>query len=170
MKFFRRDLVQQPYVEIQFSEAIAFDLSQFQKNHSSLRGLPNVLVSGVIRYDLQHDHAIVDYKVSGRMIVACSITNEDVDYEFETETNEIYSFVQVKEDEDMIEVKEDFIDLSLSVFQTILFEVPLRIVKPGLTEYPKGDGWEVLTEEAYQGQEKPIDPRLAKLREFKSKE
>jgi len=28
-------------------------------------------------------------------------------------------------------------------------EVPLKIVKEGLTQYPKGDGWEVVKEEDY---------------------
>ena len=47
-------------------------------------------------------------------------------------------------------------------------EVPLKVVKPGNITYPKGDGWEVMKEEDYRKEEKPaMDPRLAKLKEFK---
>ena len=49
-----------------------------------------------------------------------------------------------------------------------MMEVPLKIVKEGLTQYPKGDGWEVVKEEDYiKEKSKEIDPRLAKLKEFK---
>ena len=47
-------------------------------------------------------------------------------------------------------------------------EVPLKVVKEGIKEYPKGDGWEVVKEEDYTKSKKDdIDPRLAKLKEFK---
>ena len=101
--------------------------------------------------------------------MACSISNEDVLVGFEGNTSETYSFSDT-EVEDIRVVKNEVIDLSESVFQTILFEVPLRVVKEGLSEYPKGDGWEVLKESDYQNQEKPIDPRLAKLLEFKTED
>lgn len=170
MKFLRADLMAQAHVPIQFQESIAFDLSQFQKNHSSLRELKDVACEGLITYDLEHDTAIVHTTTTGTMVVACSITNEDVEYQFETSADDIYSFQPVDQDEDMIEVQGDVIDISKEVFQSILFEVPLYIVKPGIKEYPKGDGWEVLSEADYQAQEKPLDPRLAKLREFKIEE
>ena len=48
----------------------------------------------------------------------------------------------------------------------ILMEVPLKVVKEGLIEYPKGNGWEVVRE-SDQVEERPIDPRLAKLKDFK---
>ena len=170
MKFYRKDLIQQANVPIHFEEEITYDLSQFQKNHSSLRELKDVTVSGVINYDQQLDTVIVTTHATGTMVVACSITNEDVDYEFEANLDEVYSFVSVSQDDDMIEVDGDVLDLAPFIFQSILFEVPLYIVKPGIKEYPKGDGWEILSEPELQAQEKPLDPRLAKLREFKVEE
>ena len=57
------------------------------------------------------------------------------------------------------------------VFQLILMEVPLKVVKEGIKEYPKGKDWEVVKEEDYQKEKrKEIDPRLAKLKEFKAEE
>lgn len=169
MKFLKRDLVQQSSVGLEFSEEIAFDLSQFQNNHSSLRSLNDVHVDGTLHYDVDNELAVADYMVSGEMVVACSITNDDVVVPFEGHNEETYSFGP-SDDPEVKVVKKDVIDLSESVFQTILFEVPLRVVKEGLTEYPKGDGWEVLSEADYQASEKLIDPRLAKLLEFKSEE
>lgn len=171
MKFFKRDLLQQANTPIHFEDEMEFDLSQFQNNHTSLRELHHVIVEGQITYDVNQDLAVVDYVVHGDMVVACSITNDDVKIGFEGHSSELYSFSKVDNLEDEIRVvKNDVIDLSESIFRTILFEVPLRVVKEGLTDYPKGDGWEVLSEEEFQKREKPIDPRLAKLLEFKVKE
>lgn len=49
-------------------------------------------------------------------------------------------------------------------------EVPHKVVKEGV-EYPKGKGWEVVTEDDFNASKKnAIDPRLAKLKEFKIEE
>ena len=49
-----------------------------------------------------------------------------------------------------------------------MLEVPLQVTNASADDYPHGDGWRVITEEEYQkSQEKRIDPRLAKLKEFK---
>ena len=57
------------------------------------------------------------------------------------------------------------------IFQQILIEIPLKVVKPEIKEYPKGDGWKVIREEDLKAEkEREIDPRLAKLREFKAED
>ena len=101
------------------------------------------------------------------MIVPCSITLEDVEYDFHTKSLEVFSFDKT-EDEDVHEVKGDVVELLPVIFQLILMEVPLKVVKEGIKEYPKGDGWEVVKEEDYtKSKNDDIDPRLAKLKEFK---
>ena len=105
------------------------------------------------------------------MVVPCSITNEDVDYPFHTEGSQVFAFHKVSKDSDIIETKGDIVELMPVIFQTIILEVPLKVVKEGLKEYPKGDGWEVIREEDYiKAKKDEIDPRLAKLREFKVEE
>ena len=103
------------------------------------------------------------------MIVPCSITLEDVEYDFHTKSLEVFSFDKV-DDEDVHEVKGDVVELLPVVFQLILMEVPLKVVKKGLKQYPKGDGWEVVKEEDYKKSEKKdIDPRLDKLKRIQSR-
>ena len=71
----------------------------------------------------------------------------------------------VKEDLDY--VKKEILDLNPLIFQLILSQVPLKVVKE-VIEYPKGDGWEVLKEEDYiKSKSQVTDPRLEKLKEFK---
>ena len=76
-----------------------------------------------------------------------------------------------QEDEDVIEVKRDTVDLTPVVFQEIMMDVPMRVVKEGATLKTKGNGWKVLNEEDVELEEDYIDPRLAKLKDyFKDKE
>lgn len=167
MKFYRRDLISQSNESIMVNESLSFDLSDFKGNLSGLRDLKNVSIFGKILFDLSLDRIFTDLMIKGEMVVGCAITNEDVTVPFETPFDDVYSFVSVNDpEEDIIEVKTDFVDLSYGIFQSILFEVPIKVVKPGLKDYPKGNGWEVLKEEDFDQREKPIDPRLEKLKEF----
>ncbi len=157
------ELINQPDVEI--DERLTFDLGHFNK-FDRLKDLRNVTVKGNGHYDcsLQRFKCILD--LAGEMVVPCAVTLEDVVVDFDFDAELEYSFLST-DDEDVIECKKDFLDLTPHVFQLIFAEVPLKVVKEGIT-YPKGDGWEVLTEEEYRQQTKDtIDPRLAKLRDFK---
>ena len=75
------------------------------------------------------------------------------------------------DDEDAIEVKRDTVDLTPVVFQEIMMDVPMRVVKDGATLKTEGNGWKVLNEKDEGKDEDYIDPRLAKLKDyFKDKE
>lgn len=166
MKWSRAELLQANKQTIEFDEEIEFNPAAFAKMHQ-LRGLQDVTVSGNIHYDTTSERVFADLDIEGVMIVPCSITLEDVEYDFHTQSLEVFSFEKT-DDEEVHEVKGDVVELLPVIFQLILLEVPLKVVKDGLKEYPKGDGWEVVKEEDYVKEKKDeIDPRLAKLKEFK---
>ncbi len=103
------------------------------------------------------------------MILPCSVTNEDVDYAFHTQSLEEFAFEKLT-DEDVHISKGDVVELMPVIFQLILMEIPLKVVKENV-QYPRGKGWEVMKEEDYQKSKKDeIDPRLAKLKEFKTED
>lgn len=166
MKWSRLQILQAENQTISFDESIDFEPAAFAKM-TQIRGLHDVTVSGNVHYDTASERVFADLDIEGVMIVPCSITLEDVEYDFHTKSLEVFSFDKV-DDEDVHEVKGDVVELLPVVFQLILMEVPLKVVKKGLKQYPKGDGWEVVKEEDYKKSEKKdIDPRLAKLKEFK---
>ena len=145
MKWSRMELLQAKDATIEFDEMIRFEPEVFSKMHQ-IRGLQDVTVSGNVHYEASSERVFADLDIEGVMIVPCSITLEDVEYDFQG----------------------DVVELLPVIFQLIVMEVPLKIVKEGLTQYPKGDGWEVVKEEDYiKEKSKEIDPRLAKLKEFK---
>ncbi len=65
-----------------------------------------------------------DLRMDGTMIVLDSITNEDIDFPFEAESQQTYSFVPVQdaEDQEIIVVKKETIDINPEIFQAILYE------------------------------------------------
>ncbi|WP_308586312.1 YceD family protein, partial [uncultured Holdemanella sp.] len=86
---------------------------------------------------------------------------------FEAESQQTYSFVPVQdaEDQEIIVVKKDTIDINPEIFQAILYEAPMSITRLPRDQYPKGDGWQLLSD---QDKEEPkIDPRWEKLNDFK---
>lgn len=166
LKWSKRELLQAEDATVYFDDAITFDPVVFSKMHQ-IRGLQDVTVTGNLHYDATSERVFCELEIAGVMIVPCSITLEDVEYDFHTKSLEVFSFVKTN-DEDVHEVKGDVVELLPVIFQLILMEVPLKVVKEGIGEYPKGDGWEVVKEEDYEnGKRREIDPRLAKLKEFK---
>ncbi len=169
MRWSKLDLLRASDNTIEFDEAISFGQEAFAKM-TNLRGLTDVTVSGNIHYDLSSDLVYVNLDIEGVMVVPCSITLEDVEYDFHTNSLEVFSFDKVEKDEDIHETKGDIVELLPVIFQLIIMEIPLKIVKTDLKEYPSGNGWEVVKEEDYlraKQEQSTIDPRLAKLKQFK---
>ncbi|MGN1344629.1 MAG: YceD family protein [Traorella sp.] len=168
MKWTKGELLQAENCTIEFDERIEFNEADLGKV-SHLRKLRDVRVNGDIHYDASSDMAIANLHVSGVMVVPCCISLEDVDVEFDTSSTEVYSFAKNIEDLDIDvrETKKDIVELYPAIFQLIVMEIPFKVVKEN-AKYPKGKGWEVVSEEELRESKKDqIDPRLAKLKEFK---
>ncbi|MDH6366051.1 YceD family protein [Breznakia blatticola] len=170
VKWSKNDLLNTKDGVISFQEDLTFPKETFAKIHQ-LRDLKDVHVEGSLDYDGKSDLVTVDMEISGEMILPCAITNEDVPYPFDIEPTEVFAFRKVDDTEDLHEAKGDVIELLPIIFQDIMMEVPLKVVKDDIKEYPKGEGWEVISESDYQKRKKDeVDPRLAKLAEFKIEE
>ena len=165
MKFSKSELRKRGDQIFSFDEEIAFDSNTFF-SLSSLRGLKDVRVWGDAQYFVDSEQFNVHFTVEGVMIVPCALTNVDVDYPFYEERDVVYSFVKVIDDEDVIEVKKDVVDLMPVIFETIICEVPLKVVSEGASVQAKGKGWEFISDEASVDEKEEFDPRLSKLREL----
>lgn len=153
---------------IEFDKSIDVDKSLFQEKHQ-IKALKEIVAFGKMRYDLNEDLIHVDITVEGVMVVPCSLTLEDVEYEFTTDAYELFSFTKNKQEMDIHYCEKHQIDLIPLIVQLISMEVPMRIVKDEILQYPSGQDWEITSDELYSKKEKPIDPRLAKLKEYQFK-
>ncbi len=157
-------LMKQKNGDFPFSEDLVFPHEAFRNVHSLL-DLKNIHIEGSGHLELSERKVYIQLKVTGIMILSCAISLEEVSYPFETESTEIFSFVKVKPEEDIHEAKKDTVDITPIVFQNIVMEVPMRIVKEGAQLKVEGNGWKVIN-----GREEEdkfdIDPRLAKLKDY----
>lgn len=167
VKYSRLDFIKSADRTIRLDEQMTFGLSKFPHRLNGLREVNDVWISGQLHYDETSELVLSNLDVRSSLVIGCAITDEDVDYPLQFEFDESFSFIE-SEDESVHVVKHDVIDLGSYLFQSILAQVPLKVVKKGTLSYPKGEGWELLTQKEFEQCEKPIDPRLAKLKEFKA--
>lgn len=165
VKFTKKDFLNANNHTIQIDEWIAIEENDLL-HHTQVKSIPEVHITGTLQFD---GTALVfsDLDLDGVMIVLDSITMEDLEVAFDTKSQVTYSFESVNEDEDedIVVVKKDTIDLNPEIFQAILYEAPMSLTRLPRDQYPKGDGWQLLSD---QDEQKPeIDPRWEKLNDFK---
>ncbi|MGB4985099.1 MAG: DUF177 domain-containing protein [Erysipelotrichaceae bacterium] len=166
MKFTKRDLLTFPNGIVDVDEDLQFEKSDLTYNNK-IRGIKDLHVSGQCRYETSSELFYTDLKIECILILPCAISLEDIEYPLSTTANQIYAFSNNVED-DQIHVKGNVVNLMPEILQAILMEVPFKVTKENVV-YPTGKNWQVIKECDYSiKEEDEIDPRLAKLLEFKN--
>lgn len=165
LKWNRVQLLQAKDNALTFDEKMSFDDAAFA-NYEQIKRVDDVRAYGEIKYDVHLERIFVSMNIEGTMIVPCAITLEDIEFPFETEAYETFGF-EASDEEFLHVMKGDVVEVLPIIFQLILMEAPLKVVKKGI-KYPKGKGWEVVKEtKAKPAEKQKLDPRLAKLKQFK---
>ena len=128
-----------------FEEEITFPCEMFEK-YAHINGLKDVIVSGTGNLDTRDKRLYVDLNIKGTMILPCALTLEDVDYPFDIDSTEVFSFEKPDSLEDVHEAKKD-------------------VVKDDANIKESGKGWKILDGQE-DNDEEYIDPRLAKLKDY----
>ena len=161
----RSELIRNPHVHV--DEDITVDSEAFA-NTTRINSVKTAHVSGD-GYLEGTDRFYVTLHIEGIMLCPDAITNKEIEVPFETDTQEYYSFEESDSNDDSVRiVTDETIDLMPAVIDAIYLEIPLQATEAEPEDYPSGDGWRIMSEEDYEKSRKErIDPRLAKLREFK---
>ncbi len=158
MKITKRELL-----EISGSQVLHYEMPVVGFSNEFLRRLEDVKADLTFYYDTL-DQLIVRMEIDGEMVCPCAVTLEDVYVPFELHEQTRLSFT---EEEDVYCVAQE-LDIEDLLLTFILPEVPIKVVKEGEIEYPRGDGWRVMTEEDFeQTRKSEIDPRWQKLKDIK---
>lgn len=164
MKWSKIELFRQADQVIEFEQKLNLIPDIFDKIEHILE-LQDATLSGSLTYSSSQDRLFVKIVIKGNYLVPCAITLEPIQAPCKIEAQEIFALKQPDLDNQAIYVQQDHLDLTDWIVELVIIEAPLKVVKPGLKEYPKGKGWEVVKEKV--GSEKQPDPRLAKFKEFK---
>lgn len=161
----RSELIRNPHVHI--DEDVTVDSEVFA-NTTRINSVKTAHVNGD-GYLEGTDRFYVTLHIEGIMLCPDAITNKEIEVPFETDTQEYYSFEESDSNDDSVRiVTDETIDLMPAVIDAIYLEIPLQATEAEPEDYPSGEGWRIMSEEDYEKSRKErIDPRLAKLREFK---
>ena len=161
----RSDLIKHPHV--QFDEDVTID-PQALKGNTRINSVKSAHVSGS-GYLEGTDRFYADIHIEGIMLCPDAITNKEIEVPFETDTQEYYSFEESDSNDESVRiVTDETIDLMPAVIDAIYLEIPLQATEAEPEDYPSGEGWRIMSEEDYEKSRKErIDPRLAKLKEWK---
>lgn len=134
---------------------VSFD-ENYLKN-TAIQELNNVVVKGRIFYDVTSE-VIIDVNVKGKMVLLDAIDLEPIDYPFNININESVS-ENSEEFCRIFEKTSNILDIKNFLWQNIVLEVPIRVVRDtNKSIFKEGDGWELIDENT-----KKVDSRLSPL-------
>ncbi|MFC4617238.1 YceD family protein [Camelliibacillus cellulosilyticus] len=157
------DLMKNPNRVFSIDESVSVD--DVKERDAEIRDISPVNVTG--HAEMERDVITFFLEITGRMILPCALTLEDVDYPFRIQTSEMFRLkghpVIGEHDVDVHEAQDQRIDLLPFIKEAILVEKPLRVVAGNAVDCPapKGEGWRMVTAAE---QEQRIDPRFEKLK------
>lgn len=144
-------------------EGLAFDqeldlLKELQKRNPEILDLKSVTATGRVAYDT--GLYVLDYQLSYTIVLASSRSMEPVELQESYPVTEVFA-EDVQSDADIEALEEDLIlpieggkiDLSESVADNILLNIPLKVLTPEEEAgqgFIEGNDWKILSEEEYQ--------------------
>ena len=124
-------------------------------SNSLITKLKNVNLTGDITID-EEDNINITGKLIGTMILKDDITLEPVEYKFVTEIEEI------------LEKKQNLLDITDILWQNILVEIPSKVRSTDEDINLEGNGWRVISEEQFQKERNKSNNPFANLDELLS--
>ena len=120
---------------------------------SLITNLKNIILDGEIFLD-EEENINLTGKLSGIMILKDDITLEPVEYEFETELEEI------------LEKSKNILDITDILWQNILVEIPSKVRSTDEDINLEGNGWRVISEEQFEKERNKSNNPFANLDEL----
>ena len=144
-------------------EGLAFNqeldlLKDLQKRNPEILDLKNVTATGGVAYDT--GLYVLDYQLTYTIVLASSRSMEPVEIQESYPVTEVFA-EDVQSEADIEALEEDLIlpieggkiDLSESVADNILLNIPLKVLTPDEESghgFIEGNDWKIMTEEEYQ--------------------
>lgn len=148
-----------------FDEKLVYESAEIRRI-PRLLDLKDVRVVGTGRFDSIGNRLHLTFTVTGAMVLPCARTLEPVDYRFDIDHDDSYSFADDDAANERL-IRGNALDLNAVVYELILVSVPMRVVKEGAEYPPARDNWQVLSEDQLANRKRDeIDPRLAKLKDY----
>ena len=118
-----------------------FVIDEDYYKNTDIRKLENLHVSGEVSVDYD-DYINLNVKITGRMILPCAMTLNDVPYDFTSEVEE-----NIGKFEEIYKNNKNLLEISPILWENIVLEIPIRVVSKDIEpSNTSGDGWELISE------------------------
>ncbi|CAK8054649.1 YceD family protein [Eupransor demetentiae] len=179
MKFSKQQLIKYRQEPLVIDESIDLAPAVAERFSDLILSVSPLQVKAQIQ-SLDNDDIILSAKVTGDAKVPSSRSLEPVDFPIDMDIQERYladpSRLDDYEDDEMVfAIEKDTIDLDKIILDNLVASLPSQILtkeEAASDALPKGQDWQVISEKEFQQEEnkkeeeKPLDPRLAKLDDF----
>lgn len=146
------DLVNIPKDSLKLDESINFE--GYDLKSVGIEELKDVKLNGSVKINIA-DEVILKANLSGTMILLDAIDSSEIEYPFNIEIEENLT----DNDEYNLEKAQNTLDIMNILWQNIVLEVPMRVVKKENENVSlQGEGWELISDDT-----KKVDPRLSPL-------
>lgn len=147
-------------------------LDGVMSRNKDIRHITPVHVKGFCTFGAEQMNC--HFHVTGELTLPCSRTWEDVVFQLDFESDEIFRWGEIAgedEQDNVHPVEGDVIDVTPVLEELILLEIPMQVYKEDAQIIqPKNDAWSYTTDEELAQQsekdEKKVDPRLADLAKY----
>ena len=144
-------------------EGLAFDqeldlLKELRKRNPEILDLKNVTATGRVAYDT--GLYVLDYQLTYTIVLASSRSMEPVELQESYPVTEVFAEdaqseadIEALEEDLILPIEGGRIDLSESVADNILLNIPLKVLTPEEESghgFIEGNDWKIMTEEEYQ--------------------
>ena len=130
--------------EFLYKNTIVLDEALYK--NTDIRKLSPVEVSADIKRITDTSYKM-SLEIKGEMTLPCSITLNDVIYQFDIKT-EVKLSNEDEEDEEYVKIIQNNIDIISIIWQNIVLEIPLRVVSEDANNSPvSGEGWKLIRED-----------------------
>jgi len=120
---------------------------------SLITELKNIKINGELFLD-EDDNLNLTGKLTGTMILKDDLTLEPVEYQFNTELEEI------------LEKKQNILDITDILWQNILVEIPSKVRSTDEDINLEGNGWRVISEDRFNQERNKSNNPFANLDEL----
>lgn len=147
-------------------------LDNVMERNQDIRNISPVHVTGLCTFSTSQ--MTCHLTLTGTLTLPCARTWEDVEYPFEIETVEVFSWIEEEkrnDDEDIHYANGDVIEMLPVIEELVLLEVPMQVFKENTEgQVHGGKHWSYATDEdvqrKQQNDEPKMDPRLAALAKY----
>lgn len=173
MKWTLREIREYPEAILPFSESLDIE-KELKAKEPSIISVQEVKVDGYL--SVVDASYILHGTIEARLTLPSSRSLTPVELSLTIPIRERYvendeGLIEDNSEETILVLDHDYIDLDNSVVDTIILNIPHRILAPGeeTDQLPSGNDWEVLTQDQYEARlkeskENHIDPRFEALK------